>query len=582
MQDVSQTIMRILLISGAALAIGLVTAFCAVFFVDVINYLNQLLLPVVWRTGAQIDWSTVLMIVMVPVAGGLVAGQVRRLIDGARVQGPADVIELAQLGKGEISLRNGIFTALSNLIWLGAGASAGQYGPLVHLGATIGGVLGRADKWLREDFRLPGPVALGCGVAAAIATVFSAPIAGVVFAHEVVLRHYSLRAFAPVTIAATAGYLVSSWLFERPPLFFVAVEAGAHPVAYGGFVVIGLFGGVVSLLYMRAVLQAGALADKTPLHNSLKPGIAGLLLGLIALGVPQVTGLGIGSMQSVIAADGFPMGHLLLILLAKILATAICTGYARIGGVFAPALFIGTFFGAIVGGLVAATLGSDLAVPAFYAICGLAAVTSPVVGAPLTTILIVFELTRNYELTTAVMVSVVLANLVAGRFFGRSLFDVQLLQQGIDLSQGREKVLLQQHRLREYLQTDFVALAPDMTIRQAQQMMGARNAGEAYVITQDNRFLGILQASQLLAIGDRPEALEDTVSAHVTSPQLVFSLQTTIWDAMEGMAGFVGETIPVLNDDDDAQLAGIVTEAMIVHASVEISRRLRLEENATG
>ncbi|HBC53117.1 MAG TPA: chloride ion channel, partial [Alphaproteobacteria bacterium] len=169
-----------------------------------------------------------------------------------------------------------------------------------------------------------------------------------------------------------------------------------------------------------------------------------------------------------------------------------------------------------------------------------------------------------------------------GRFFGRSFFDVQLLQRGIDLSQGREKVLLQQHMLREYLQSDFVAVAPDMTIAQARQIMGARNVGEAYVIAPDNRFLGVLQSSHLLALSDRADAMEETVSAHLAPPQLVFSLQTTIWDAMEGMADFVGETIPVLSDDDDEQLAGIVTEAMIIHASVEISRRLRQEENATG
>ena len=582
MPDISQTILRIVLVSGAALAIGLVAAFGAVFFVDIITYLNHFLLPEVWMSDGRIDWLTVLLIISVPVSGGLVAGQLRRLVDGGRAHGPAEVIELAQLGKGDIQLRNGIFTALSNLVWLGTGASAGQYGALVHLGATIGSVLGRADKWLREEFSLSGPVALGCGVAAAIATAFSAPIAGVVFAHEVVLRHYSLRAFAPVTIAATVGYLVSFWLFGRPPLFAVAVEAGAHPLAYSGFIAIGLLGGIVSLLYMRALLQAGNLADKTPLPDSLKPGIAGLLLGLIALGVPQVTGLGVKAMQSVIGSADFPLAELLLILIAKLLATAVCVGYARIGGAFAPALFIGTFFGAIIGGVATSMLGGDLAEPAFYAICGMAAVTSPVVGAPLTTILIVFELTRNYELTTAVMVSVVLANLVAGRFFGRSFFDVQLLQRGIDLSQGREKVLLQQHMLREYLQSDFVAVAPDMTIAQARQIMGARNVGEAYVIAPDNRFLGVLQSSHLLALSDRAEAMEEAVLAHLAPPQLVFSLQTTIWDAMEGMADFVGETIPVLSDDDDGQLAGIVTEAMIVRASVEISRRLRQEENATG
>ena len=194
----------------------------------------------------------------VPALGGLVVGVLHRFIPERRSHGPPDIIRSVQTMDGRIPARSGFLSALASVVSLGAGASVGQYGPLAHLGATLGSLVARVSR----DSRWMATVGVGCGVAAAISTAFNAPIAGIVFAHEVILRHYSLRAFAPITVAATMGYVVANVVFERPPLFRVeAISVGFAPEVLG-FILIGAAGAFVAVLYMRAILFSNRLARK--------------------------------------------------------------------------------------------------------------------------------------------------------------------------------------------------------------------------------------------------------------------------------------------------------------------------------
>lgn len=586
MSAILQTVSRILLIISFALVIGAVASFTAIFFVDAVHYLNRALLIAPDARASLGAYPLMVATVAIPTVGGLVIGQLRRWIADSRLHGPQDVIEAAQVSGATIRPRDGVLSGLGSLLALGAGASTGQYGPLTHLGAAIGTVLAQLGVRMRQDIHLSGPIGIGCGVAAAIATAFNAPIAGVVFAHEVVLRHYSLRAFAPITVSATVGYVISNSVFGRKPLFDVAVSSGADPADYVGFVLIGVAGAMVSLCLMRGVLDMTARAERMRVPDSLKPGLAGIGVGVIALAVPEVMGMGIETMQVALGqgtTDGtvsFALSALMVILLAKIVATIICVGLGFGAGIFGPALFIGTFFGALVGGVATQAFGTLAAEPAFYAICGLAAVTSPVVGAPLTTILIVFELTRNYELTTAVMVSVVFANLVCGRFLGRSIFDVQLLRRGFDLSQGREKILLQRHYVGEYVQLDYCRIFSDMSLAEARAHLLSQGASEAYLQDAEGTYLGVLRVADMLALDGESGRMSEPASQHSYMREPLFYRDTSIWDALEGMQGFVGDTIPVCDTRENNRLVGVVSEADIVNAYLNLARGLRQEEHA--
>ena len=590
---------------------GALASLAAIGFTDLVFLLNEWLLVSPRSRFMQEDARLLLAAtVCVPAAGGLVVGLVHHyLVPERRPHGPPDLIRAVQGLDGRVPPRSGFLSALTSLVSLGAGASVGQYGPLAHLGATLGALAARLNRYAEAT----ATVWVGCGVAAAISTAFNAPIAGIVFAHEVILRHYSLRAFAPITVAATIGHVIANVVFERPPLFRVeAVTVGAAP-EYLGFLLIGVGGAFVAVLYMRAILYSGRIARKLPVADCLKPMLAGAVLGVAAIGMPDILGIGKETLRFAVIDQAFAPGELAFLLGAKILATALCIGFGFAGGVFSPALLTGILFGALAGNgaeLLAGDLRSDIAI---YAICGMVAVASAVIGAPLTTILIVFELTRNYDLATAAMVSVVFSNLVSYRLFGRSLFDVQLRMRGFDLSAGRDRVILERRRIEGYVSRDFTALAPGLPLAEAKARLLASGRQEGYVLDAGGVYLGTVKLAELLAseekerergnrkAGEGGPASDLPVSRIARRAEPLLTPKTSVWAAMERMGGFVGESIPVLEEgggraDADAdggegrgggrgggrgrRMLGVVFEAAIVRAYLDTMNDIRREENA--
>ena len=572
------TVTRIVSIAALGMVAGALASLAAIAFVEMVAVLNRWLL-ISPRSRFMVDDAQWLLLatVCVPAAGGLIVGIVHRYIPERRSHGPPDVIRSVQGLDGRIPARSGFLSALASVVSLGAGASVGQYGPLAHLGATLGSLVARVNR----HSRWMATVGVGCGVAAAISTAFNAPIAGIIFAHEVVLRHYSLRAFAPITVAATIGYVIANVVFERPPLFRVEAVTSSSAPEFLGFILIGVGGAFVAVLYMRAILYSSRIAQTLPIADYLKPMLAGAVLGLAALWLPDILGIGKETLRFAVIDHAFSPGELSLLLIAKILATALCIGFGFAGGVFSPALLIGILFGALAGNgaeLLLGDLRSDIAI---YAICGMVAVTSAVIGAPLTTILIVFELTRNYDLATAAMVSVVFSNLVSYRVFGRSLFDVQLRMRGFDLSAGRDKVILDHRLIESYVSREYTALAPETPLGEAKSHLLASRRHEGYVIDAGGTYLGTVKLEELVTSEENGGLGSDAAVARLAKREaLIFTEKTSIWAAMERMGNFVGESIPVLEEGDGGRMLGVVFEATIVKAYLDTMKDIRREENA--
>ena len=570
--------MRIVSIAVLGMAAGALASLAAIAFVELVAVLNRWLL-ISPRSRFMVDDGQWLLFatVCVPAAGGLIVGIVHRCIPERRSHGPPDVIRSVQGLDGRIPARSGFLSALASVVSLGAGASVGQYGPLAHLGATLGSLVARLDR----HSRWMATVGVGCGVASAISTAFNAPIAGIIFAHEVILRHYSLRAFAPITVAATIGYVIANVVFERPPLFRVEAVTSSSAPEFLGFILIGVGGAFVAVLYMRAILYSSRVARTLPVADYLKPMLAGAVLGLAALWLPDILGIGKETLRFAVIDHAFSPGELSLLLIAKILATALCIGFGFAGGVFSPALLIGILFGALAGNgaeLLLGDLRSDIAI---YAICGMVAVTSAVIGAPLTTILIVFELTRNYDLATAAMVSVVFSNLVSYRIFGRSLFDVQLRIRGFDLSAGRDKVILDHRLIESYITRDYTALAPNTPLGEAKSRLLESRSHEGYVIDAGGVYLGTVKLEELVTNEESGGLGSDTAVARLAKREaLILTAKTSVWAAMERMGDFVGESIPVVEEGVDGRMLGVVFEATIVKAYLDTMNDIRREENA--
>jgi CIC family chloride channel protein len=548
----------------------LAVALAAMGVVELLDWLNDRLLvaPYARARFAGSDATLALVTVAGPVLVGLLVGLLGTTLPHRRGLTPADAVLAAQTGEAPPKLRHSAVSTLAALLSLGCGASVGQYGPLVWMGAAIGtlsvrlGVRGRDGR----------AIAIGCGVAAAIAAAFSAPIAGLVFAHEVVLRHYSMRAFAPVAIAAACGHVVATTVFHRQPLFLVSFEHVRQWWEYGLFGMLGLFSAAVAWALVSGILGAGRLAARLHAPSPVRPMLAGLGVGLMALALPETLGTGREVLRFATIDGAFTAGELAALMLAKIGLTALCLGFGFIGGVFSPALLIGSLWGALFGMGVGAVAPVPLSGVEPYAICGMMAVASAVIGAPLATILIVFELTRSYDLTIAAMVAVVLSNLAAHRLFGRSLFDRQLQGRGFDLSLGRDKALLSHRPLRAFVSQDYVAAAPGETASALRARLAERDRGEAMLVDADGRWLGVVRLARVLAApGEAPVST-------LAEPGVALAGEASLWEALEGLRGYVGEAAAVVSAE--GRLLGVAPESAVIAGALDTTADLRREENA--
>ncbi len=428
-----------------ALGIGTVAGFAALSFRQGIVMLEHLLYDAqnhaVLTAAAQMPWWA---LVVIPATGGLVVGLLlHRYTPDGRVRAVADVIEGAALHRGRVEVKEGLVSALASMITLGSGGSAGREGPVVHLAAVISTRV--ADRIHASG--ITGRDLLGCAVAAAVSASFNAPIAGAIFAMEVVLRHYALHAFAPIAIASIMGTLVNRLAFGDIAEFSLPVR---NMVAFyweiPAFLILGLVAGLVAVALMRAIFWAedlgGIALRRSGLPRWLRPSVAGAMVGVIAIAAPEVIGIGYEVTTRALTGQ-LHLSEAIWIAAAKVLAVAITLGGRMGGGVFSPALVVGSLtglaFGLIATDLIPAYSGSATT----YALAGMGAVAAAVLGAPVSTTLIVFELTGDWQTAIAVLAAVSTATAVASRFVKRSFFLAQLARRDVRIAQGPQEYLLQ-------------------------------------------------------------------------------------------------------------------------------------------
>ncbi|QSP95598.1 chloride channel protein [Marinobacter salinisoli] len=569
--DLHQIVYRIAVVTLVAIAVGIASSLAAIAFVEAIHWLNDRLLISPYAR-VQTDNQPGLVAIatlMVPALGGLLVGLITRfLIRERRGLAPPDAILAAQTDGPTPGFRSGLASTLAALLSLGSGASVGQYGPLVYLGAMFGNLSG----YLKLNLRHQRSIAIACGVAAAISTAFNAPIAGLVFAHEVILRHYSLRAFAPVTVAAATGYIIANVIFDRPALFLVEFTRVEHSYEFLLFALEGALCAGLAWLFMVSLKLSSRVSQRYIAPAWARPAVAGLLLGIVALWIPEILGIGQETLRFATIDDAFEVTELALIVVAKLALTAICLGFGFVGGVFSPALLIGILFGALYGTVLPHLIPVPYSGPVVYAICGMVALASSVIGAPLTTILIVFELTRNYDLTIAAMVAVVFSNIISYRAMGRSLFDLELRDRGFDLSLGRDKAILESRPIRDYLSGAYTIARVDETVETVRQRLVHGQRAEAMIVDDDDVLLGIVRLQSII------NTPADTAAAEVAVRDFTrFDEQTSVWHSMEILRGFLGEAVPLVSMS--GKLLGVVPEEAVIRAYLEIVHELREEEN---
>lgn len=433
-----------------ALVIGVSAGFMAAGFRKGVSWLQETLYGVedirmLHSFAEGLPWW---MILAIPVGGGLVSGLILyKYTPDGRVRSVADVIEGAALDEGRVEGRAGIGSALASLVTLGTGGSTGREGPVVHLAAVISS---KISRWINAD-GITGRDLLGCAVAAAVSASFNAPIAGAIFALEVVLRHFAVHAFAPIVIASAAGTVINRLQFGDVTEFALESDSMLRfYVELPAFLILGILCGFIAVLFMRGTFWAEdmgtALQQRTNLPRYLRPAIAGFALGGLAIWFPHIIGVGYETTSAALTGELF-LWEAIVFAILKAVATAITVGGRMGGGVFSPSLMIGAISG-LAFGLVATGIFPDVSgSETLYALAGMGAVAAAVLGAPISTTLIVFELTGDWQTGLAVMVAVSMSTAVASKMVHRSFFLTQLERRNIHLAAGPQAYLLAMFRV---------------------------------------------------------------------------------------------------------------------------------------
>jgi len=449
---------------------------------------------------------------------------------------------------------------------------------VVHLGATL-------SAWLAAKLHLSrqlGLTLLGCGVASAIAASFNAPIAGVFFALEVVVGHYALSSFGPIVIASVTGTIISRLYYGNFPAFVVPQHSIVSFWEFPAFALVGIASAAIAWAFIKATLAAQDRITALPGPAWVKPAAAGLVLGAVALAFPHILGVGYETTDSAIAGK-FALGLLAILLILKFSATVLCLGAGFGGGVFSPSLVMGALAGGLIGGLATLAFPELSSGSSAYAIVGMGAVAGAVLGAPISTILIIFELTSSFSLTIAVMVGVVIASVITQAAVGRSFFTAQLAKRGVRIDGGREISLLQARKVTEIMAKDFETVPKDHPLPRIRDRLRFVPHGELFVTDEDGALIGTI------TLRDLSEAAFDTSYDNLLNASDVLrgnppalARDANLEDARSLLDKSHEDRLAVVEDLDSMAMVGYVRAQDIIHAYNRALMQARAEERGEG
>ena len=419
-----------------ALVVGVATGAGAIGFRYAIEYLTLLFTGTRDYSATPGDphpwapWLGPWFVLVTPVLAGLLHGPlVHAFAREARGHGVPEVMFAVARRGGRIPARVAAVKATASALTIAGGGSVGREGPIVQIGAALGSSLGGVAR-VAEDRRT---LLVACGAAGGIAATFNAPLAGVVFAMEIVLRDFAARSFGMVVVSAVTASVVGRAVLGSQAFLDLPDFTVDHLLGYGLFALLGLLGGGAGVVFTRVLYAVEDACDwlwRGP--EWLRPAAGGGLLGLVLLAVPEMYGVGYPVLGNAVAGH-YTIGFLLVLLVAKVVATSLTIGIGGSGGVFAPSLFLGAALGAAFG-QVGAELAPELTgPPGAFALVGMAAVFAGAARAPITAVLIVFELTGEYSLILPLMTAVVLATGTSHLLSRDSIYTAKLRRRGVDL-----------------------------------------------------------------------------------------------------------------------------------------------------
>jgi len=501
-------------------------------------------------------------VVLVPVLGGLIYGPlVSRFAPEARGHGVPEVMYAVNKLGGRMRPQVPVVKSLASALCIGSGGSVGREGPIVQIGSALGSVTGQLVRVSETQLRL----LVACGAAGGISATFNAPIAGVFFALELILRNFETRSFGLVVLSSVTADAIGRAAFGSHPFLTLPAFDFTSPVELVLYAGLGVLATGVGLAFVRVLYAGEDLADRLwrGRPDWLRPAAGGVLLGLLLLGVPQMYGVGYPVLQWAVAGH-YVVLALLGLLVAKILATSLTMWIGGSGGVFAPSLFMGAMLGSAYGALAHHLMPHLAAAAGAYGLVGMGAVFAATARAPITALLIIFELTGDYRIILPLMFAIVVATTLSNALTHDTIYTLKLRRRGIDIDAPRPTSLMAQIPVVEAMGKPPRALGPQEPLRAVIRRFANERADALPVIDGDGRLLGVVAAVDVeQAIGQEPGGEISAAALARAAPEL--RADDSLQDAVRALAGTDEEGLPVLAAHGE-EVVGWLTHRRLLRA----------------
>ena len=511
--------------------------------------------------------------VLIPAIGGSVVGPlIFFFAREAKGHGVPEVMEAVAMRSGVIRKRVVIVKSLASAVCMGSGGSVGREGPIVQIGAAIGSALGQILSVSGNRLRN----LVGCGAAAGIAATFNAPIAGAIFALEVILGEFEMGTFGPIVLASVMATVVSRAFLGNYPAFNIPQYNLVSIWEIPAYLVMGFLAGLVALLFTKTLYKSEDLWDELKVPEYVKPALGGLAIGSLSVFFPQILGVGYETI-TVALLGRVPWFLLFILVFVKIAATSLTIGSGGSGGIFAPSLFIGAMMGGIYGHIVHHLFPYVTASSGAYSLVGMGAIVAGTTHAPITAILIIFELTDDYHIILPLMMTCIVSALTASQLKRASIYTMKLLRRGIDVRAGKEVNILKSLLVRDFMVRDVVIVSEIMSLDSLLHLIKESTHLYFPVLNSKEELVGIISLRDIRPIL-LEEGLMDLVIAKDIMTEDVITLTTdeNLNDAM-GKFGIkdIGQ-LPVVDRNNLKKVVGMLkrTDVIVAYNNAVLRRGL--------
>ncbi|HPC03784.1 MAG TPA: chloride channel protein [Syntrophales bacterium] len=498
-----------------------------------------------------------------PIIGGAIVGPVVWFFAReAKGHGVPEVMEAVALRGGFIRKRVVVIKALVSAVCIASGGSVGREGPIVQIGSAIGSVFGQVLRVSADRMR----TLVGCGAAAGIAATFNAPIAGVMFAMEIILGEFGIATFSPIVVSSVMATVVSRAYLGNFPAFVVPEYSLVSLYEIPLYILLGILAGFVGAGFTTCLYKAEDLFRAIPIPDYLKAAIGGLVMGVVGIFIPHVFGVGYDAIELAIRGN-MAFVLLLSLIFLKIFATSVTIGSGGSGGVFAPSLFIGAMTGGAFGCIAHYLFPGVTATSGAYSLVGMGAVLAAATHGPINGIIILFEMTGSYRIILPLMLSCIIAAVLSGQIRRESIYTLKLIRRGVDIRAGREVNVLRSLFVRDAMTKDVVTVPEDLPLPDLVRFTLEGRHSSFPVVDREGLLSGIVTFQDFKEILFEEGLEKLVVAGDIAVPGVITVTEGENLDRALRKIGFRNiEQLPVVAEGNPRKIVGILSRRDILSA----------------